>query len=321
MRRKVPRVAERFLVTGGDGCLGAWVTRLLLNEGAEVVVFDIGADDRRHRLVSAGAPLEFTRTRGDITDQTAVAEAMADADRVIHLAALQVPSCRANPIAGAAVNVLGTVNVFEAARVQGIDLVVHASSIAVYGSADDYATPVLEPDAPLKPRTLYGIYKVTGEQTAAIYGEDYGVGSVCLRPHTVFGPGRDLGLTSQPTAAIEHAVRSEPYRVNYNGMLDFQYAPDVARMLVAAARVAPDAARAAPTLNLRGHLISVQHFLERVRQVTGFDGLDCDDNPLPLPHAASSAGLEDLFGDIAPTPLDEAIASTAQTLSRHANDL
>ena len=86
-------MAEHFLVTGADGCIGAWTVRLLLDEGADVTTFDIGANDSRHRLVAEGAPLSFHRVIGDITDRAAVVDAMAGVDRVIHLAALQVPFC------------------------------------------------------------------------------------------------------------------------------------------------------------------------------------------------------------------------------------
>ncbi len=127
-------MAERFVVTGADGCLGAWVVRRLLDDGASVTAFDLGAEDHRHRLVSDGAPLAYQRVAGDITDAGAVMEAFADADRVIHFAALQVPACRADPSLGALVNVVGPVNVFEAARIHRIEPVVYASSIAVYGS-------------------------------------------------------------------------------------------------------------------------------------------------------------------------------------------
>ena len=306
-------MAERFFVTGADGCLGAWTVRLLLDEGAEVVVFDIGANDRRHQLVSGGAPLQFRRVVGDITDRAAVVDAMDGADRIIHLAALQVPFCRADPSGGASVNVVGTVNVFEAALEHRIEPVVYASSIAVYGTADDYASPVLAPDDPLKPSTLYGAYKVANEQTAAVYAADGGLASVGLRPHTVYGPGRDQGLTSQPTAAIYSAVRAEPYQVDYGGVLDFQYAPDVARLFIAAAR-SPLLEPAAPVLNLRGHVTSVSDFVARVRRITGFDDLGAGTEPLPFPHAASPAGLAELLGDVEPTPLDDAIAETASIL-------
>ena len=307
-------MAERFLVTGADGCIGAWTVRLLLHEGADVTTFDLGANDSRHRLISGGAPMDFRRIIGDIVDRSAVVDAMAGVDRVIHLAALQVPFCKADPSGGAAVNVQGTVNVFEAATEHGISPVAYASSAAIYGPVDLYPGPVLGPDALPKPATLYGAYKVANEQTAAVYAADHGLASVGLRPFTVYGAGRDQGVTSQPTAAIYSAVRGEPYEVGYGGVTDFHYAPDVARAFIAAARVEFDAP-AAPAVNLRGHVTSIDDFVDRVRRITGFDDLSVTGDPLPFAHALSPAGLDELLGDIEPTPLDDAIAETTRILA------
>ena len=307
-------MAEHFLVTGADGCIGAWTVRLLLDEGAEVTTFDIGVNDSRHRLISGSAPLSFQRVVGDITDRAAVVDAMAGVDRVVHLAALQVPFCKADPSGGAAVNVQGTVNVFEAATEHGISPVSYASSAAIYGPVDLYPEPVLGPDALPKPATLYGAYKVANEQTAAVYAADHGLATVGLRPFTVYGAGRDQGVTSQPTAAIYSAVRGEPYEVGYGGVTDFHYAPDVARAFIAAARVELDSP-AAPVRNLRGHVVSVEEFVARVRRITGFDNLGVGTEPLPFAHALSPAGLAELLGDIEPTPLDDAIAETARIVA------
>ena len=307
-------MAERFFITGADGCLGAWVVRTLLDAGAHVTAFDIAQEDRRHRLVSQGKPFEFERVLGDITDAGAVRDAMAGADRVIHLAAMQVPLCQAAPSRGASVNVVGTVNVFESALEHRIEPVVYASSVAVFGAPQDYEQPELPPDALRLPRTLYGLYKVANEQTASVYAADHGLSSVGLRPHTIYGPGRDQGLTSQPTVAIEHAARATPYRVDYNAVLDFQYAPDVAAAFIAAARVDPPRAVDSPVLNLRGHVVSAGHFVEEVKSVTGFHGIAVGDQELPLPHAASPEGLSELVGPVPVTALDEAISQTARIL-------
>ncbi len=307
-------MAERFLVTGADGCIGAWTVRLLLDEGAEVTTFDLAANNSRHRLVAEGAALDFRRVTGDIVDRAAVVEAMAGVDRVIHLAALQVPFCKADPSGGAAVNVQGTVNVFEAAVAHGISTVAYASSAAIFGPVDLYPEPVLGPDALPAPATLYGAYKVANELTAAVYAADHGLTAVGLRPFTVYGAGRDQGVTSQPTAAIYSAVRGEPYTVGYGGVTDFHYAPDVARAFMAAARVELDAP-AAPAVNLRGHVTSVDDFIDRVRRITGFHDLAVGTEPLPFAHALSTEGLEELLGHIEPTPLDEAISETARIVT------
>ena len=120
---------------------------------------------------------------------------------MIHLAALQVPFCRADPPLGARVNVVGTVNVFEAVarRAERMGPVVYASSVAAYDALEDRAAA---PAMQGVPSTLYGVYKRANEGTATVYAQERETPSVGLRPHTVYGPGRDQGLTSAPTTAM-----------------------------------------------------------------------------------------------------------------------
>jgi nucleoside-diphosphate-sugar epimerase len=113
---------ERFLVTGALGCIGAWTVRALVRDGAAVTAFDLGTNHRRLELILSPDELErVTFVVGDITDLDAVEGVLTEHDisNVIHLAALQVPLCRADPPLGARVNVVGTVNVFEAVRRRG----------------------------------------------------------------------------------------------------------------------------------------------------------------------------------------------------------
>src|SRR5438067_1149579 len=224
------------LVTGAHGCIGAWVVRELVERGERVVVLDQGGDPQRLLLLlDADRVAALDRVAVDITDLEAV-EAVLDSrpvSHVIHLAALQVPFCRADPPLGASVNVVGTVNVFEAARRRGdrIEMIVYASSIAAYDAVEAGGGAGMAGT----PGTIYGVYKRANEGTAQVYHQDHGVASVGLRPHTVFGPGRDQGLTSSPTTAMLAAAAGRPYRIAYGGVSQFQYAPDVARAFVQAA--------------------------------------------------------------------------------------
>ncbi len=133
---------------------------------------------------------------------------------------------------GALVNVVGTVRVLEAARHSGgtVRGVAYASSAAVYG-----------PSGELRPRTLYGVFKRCNEETARHYAESLGVPSVGLRPWTVFGVGRDQGVTSAPTSAIQAVVRGESFDIPFTGSMAMQYTADVAAAFVAAARAHPAA--------------------------------------------------------------------------------
>src|SRR5688572_13787135 len=181
-------MAETYFITGAQGCIGSWIVKALIERGDNAVVFDRSADPRRLRAIMDDDRL--TRVRfilGDITDGAAVEKALSDskATRVIHLAGLQVPICKADPVMGALVNVIGTLNVFEATRKNRLPSVVYASSAAVYGMNDD--GDALDETAACEPSTHYGVFKRTNEGNARIYFLDHGVSSIGLRPLTVYG--------------------------------------------------------------------------------------------------------------------------------------
>ena len=303
---------DRFLVTGALGCIGAWAVKLLLDEGTTVVTFDKGDDAKRLRLVlGEDGPARVTMLNGDITDADAIARALDDHDitHVIHLAALQLPFARANPPLGALVNVVGTVNLFEAvkARKERIGPVVYAGSVAMY-SADDAVDGRLSEDAVPHPGSHYGVYKLANEGTARIYAADDGVGSVGLRPLAIYGPGRDQGLTSDPSRSILSAMLGRPFRIGFGGSTTLQFAPDVARAFIIAARSSTAEAR---TYNLDGSRVSIATFIDTLdRVVPGAAGLVSHEEPaLAFPDDIESTSLAEL-GEIPVTPLEDAIAQS-----------
>jgi UDP-glucuronate 4-epimerase len=307
--------AERFLVTGALGCIGAWTVHALVSGGTQVVAFDLATDPRRLRDIST--PEEFSRVTfeaGDITELGSIEDAL---DRhaithVIHLAALQVPACRANPSLGALVNVVGTVNVFEAVR-KRLDRItaplVYTGSMGMFGLDDaDPATGWLEPDARPHPSNHYGVYKQANEGTARVYWGEGGVSSIGIRPMTVYGPGRDFGMTSTPTKAIAAAIARRRYTITFGGSTLFQLAEDVGRTLVAAARSSLTGAR---VYNLSGNLVRIDDFIAAIeREVPEARGtIDAAAEPLPFPERISDRGIEDL-GSVPVTPLQEGVART-----------
>src|SRR5262249_55801511 len=150
------------------------------------------------------------------------------------LAGLQVPTCRADPLLGARVNVLGTLSVFEAVRQAAgqVERLVYASSAAIFGPADQYAQGSVPDDVPPSPTTHYGVFKCCNEGNARIYFQDHGLSSIGLRPWTVYGVGRDFGMTSEPTKAIKALAVGRPYHISYGGRQDLQYVDDVAQIFV-----------------------------------------------------------------------------------------
>jgi nucleoside-diphosphate-sugar epimerase len=308
---------ERFLVTGALGCIGAWTVRTLVREGTPVVAFDLAGDRKRLRLIMAGADIDRIQfVQGDITDLASIERAL-DAHEItnlIHLAALQVPFARANPPLGALVNVVGTVNIFEAVKRRASRMAppVYTSSIGMFDAADaDVRDGLLHVDAVAHPRTHYGVYKLANEGNARVYWMDDRISSVGLRPMVVYGPGRDQGLTSDPSKAILAAVLGRPYRIGFGGRILFQYAEDVARTMIAASRSRLSGAH---VFNIGGCLASIAEFVAAIESaVPAAKGLIAyAEQPLPLPEAIDDAGIEAL-GDVPVTPLDEAIRRTVAT--------
>jgi UDP-glucuronate 4-epimerase len=285
------------LVTGAYGCIGAWTAAILVREGAAVTAFDLGTDDRRLRLVASPAEVEqVSVVQGDISELAAVERALAEHEitHIVHLAALQVPFCRANPVLGAQVNVTGTVNVFEAAKRRGLQTTIaYASSAAVYDRSGAVA-----------PQTLYGVYKLANEGTARIYRQEDGVASIGLRPFSVYGPGRDQGLTAGPTLAMEAAVRGEPYEIGFGGRTQLHYAPDVARAFVRAARTEP---RGAETYNLGGPATAIADLAAAIAAEAPGAEITFAEAPLPFPDE-----LPEPWFDTPLTPLRDGIRETIE---------
>lgn len=309
-------MSAAYLVTGGMGCIGAWALFYLTRRGKKAVNFDQSGD--RHRLdwlMSAEEQERIEFVSGDLRDAEAVKAVFAEhgITHVIHLAALQVPMCRANPSLGAAVNVTGTVNVFEAARAHKIKHIAYASSIGVYGPPQDYPPGLIAHDAPPAPRTLYGAYKVCNEQTARVYFDDHGISSTCLRPYTVYGVGRDQGLTSEPTHALVAAVKGKPYAIAFNGQMQFHFAPDVARQFILAAERPLDGAFG---FNLGQPPADVSDFVAIAKTILPDAQITAQDNPLPFPAGFDDRALKANFDMIYETPLTDGIAQTIEHIRR-----
>jgi UDP-glucuronate 4-epimerase len=301
-------VPERFLVTGVLGCLGAWVARAALDDGAEVVGYDLGDDRARLELVLGDDADRIDLVRGDITDLGALERTLDEhgITRIVHLAALQVPFVRANPPLGMRVNVAGTVNVFEAAvaRRERIPGVAYASSTAVYGPSTPSPAPESGGSAP---GTLYGVSKLADEGMARVYAADAGLASIALRPYVVYGPGRDQGMTSGPTAAMLAAVRGEPYAIGFTGAAQYDYAPDVARAFVTAAGTVTDGAA---VYNVPGVPATVEDVVRAIRTEVPGAEITWGGDPLPFPAELEAVGFDRDVGPFPRTPLANGVAAT-----------
>jgi nucleoside-diphosphate-sugar epimerase len=224
---------------------------------------------------------------------------------------LQTPTCRANPILGAKVNVIGTLAVFEAARVLNdqVRRVVYASSAAVHGPRPEGDAQALGDEVRLAPLSHYGAYKVCNELNARVYWLDHGITSVGLRPWTVYGVGRDFGMTSEPTKAIKSAAVGRPYHITYGGLQDLQYVGDVAATFIRALEHPFEGAEA---FNLRGAVEPIEAFVEALCDVVpaGRELITHGDRQLPIAFDLDDSRLQARLGPIVRTSLREGIAET-----------
>jgi nucleoside-diphosphate-sugar epimerase len=298
-----------YLVTGAMGCIGAWTLHHLVKTGQQAISFDLSENRSRLNLLLTPEEQEkITFVSGDLRDYKQVEAVIREnnVSHIIHLAALQVPFCRENPVMGAEVNVVGMVNILQAAKTLNIPQIAYASSIAVYGSSADYHLNLLPHDAPAMPRTLYGVYKVADEGMARVYSQDYGLNSVGLRPYVVYGLGRDQGLTSDPTKAILAAAKGENYQINFGGVMQFQWASDVALQFI---EVATKPFKGAVVYNLGGRPSTVEGFIAALHQLKPNIEIKNTENILPFPQAFDDSALREAF-TVYETPLAEGIERT-----------
>ncbi len=194
------------LVTGGAGFIGSHIAARLLRDGHRVRVLDNLSTGRRENLdfLRAAGGERFENLEGDIRDREVCRHACEGVEFVFHQAALaSVQRSVENPTDTTAVNVVGTVNVFAAARERKVRRVVAASSSSVYGD-----TPTLpkHEEMPLAPLSPYAASKAAGEQFARAFSLTLGVETVMLRYFNVFGPRQDPN--SQYAAVIPLFIRA-----------------------------------------------------------------------------------------------------------------
>jgi nucleoside-diphosphate-sugar epimerase len=301
-------MSQTYFITGAQGCIGSWIVKALAERGDTPVVFDRSRDARRLEAIISPGDLKCVRfVSGDITDVAAVRSGLEEsgAQRIIHLAGLQVPTCKADPVAGAFVNVIGTLNVFEAARTVEAERVVYASSAAVFGTVG--AKTAVDETAASEPATHYGVFKRTNEGNARVYFFDHGLNSVGLRPLTVYGVNRDTGLTSDPTKAMKAAVLGIPFHIRFGGATDFQYVEDTAAAFL---RCADQAPAGALVFNLHGETVEVRQIAEVINRHVGRDLVSFDGPPIPIAAAIDDSAIKRLFGDLPSTPLEVGIRET-----------
>jgi nucleoside-diphosphate-sugar epimerase len=203
------------------------------------------------------------------------------------------------------VNVVGSLNLFEAVKTVGARGVVYASSAAVYGMNDDDSP--LDESAECEPSTHYGVFKRTNEGNARVYFLDHGISSVGLRPLTVYGVNRDTGLTSDPTKAMKAAVLGKPFHIRFGGSTDFQYVADTAATFIACADQLPDGAA---VFNLHGDAVAVSEVTEIINRKASANLATFGGPGIPVAPSMNDAAIRRVISGLPVTSLAQGIDET-----------
>jgi nucleoside-diphosphate-sugar epimerase len=231
---------KAILITGGSGLVGANVARMLLDRGEQPVLFDVAVNEKLLAAVGVDAK-SITSVRGDVGDLPGLISAMRDhgVDRVIHLAAFLGEEVQRRPYSGVRLNLMGTVNVLEAARLEGVKRVVLSSSGTVYlGSLGEGGPKKIDETIPLNPLSIYAATKASAEFLGRTYAKRFGFEFVTVRYAALYGPSPAL-LKATREQAIQQMVRAamsgEAATINWPyGPAELLYGKDAAKGTVLA---------------------------------------------------------------------------------------
>ena len=302
-----------ILVTGGCGLIGSTTIEQLLRDHtpSRIVILDNLVRGSLANVTQALNDPRVTLLRGDIRDRDTVARATEGMDAVVHMAALRITACAAEPREAMEVMCDGSFNVVDAARLAGVKKLVVASTASVYGLAESF--PTREDHHPYNNRTWYGASKVILEGLLRSYHEMYGLPYVAMRYFNVYGPRMDIHgkYTEVLIRWMERVADGKPPLIFGDGLqtMDFVYIDDVARSNVLA--LASDASD--EVFNVAsGTETSLKDLAEALVRVMGAEGLSPEYGPErsvnPVPRRlASTEKAERMLGFRAEVGLDEGL--------------
>jgi UDP-glucose 4-epimerase len=224
---------KRILVTGGAGLIGSTTIDLLLREHdpGRIVILDNMSRGAAANIEQALKDRRVQLVDGDIRDRALVDRLAAEADAIVHMAALRITACAAEPREAFEVMCAGSYNVVEAAQKAGVQKVVAASTASIYGLADTF--PTTESHNPYNNRTWYGAMKVMLEGLLRSFNDMHGLPYVAFRYFNVYGPRMDIHgkYTEVLIRWMERLEAGQPPLILGDGRqtMDFVYVEDIAR--------------------------------------------------------------------------------------------
>jgi UDP-glucose 4-epimerase len=198
--------SQSVLVTGGAGFIGSHIVEDLIKNGHTVTVFDNFSSGSRENLAGYEGAVEIVT--GDILDMPTLMRVAQGKDIISHQAAqLEITKCMEDPLGDLQTNLIGTLNVLEAARRAGVERVINASSACIYGQAAN-GEPADEDSHPHNPNWSYGASKLAAEKYAQVFSNDFGFPVFSLRYGIMYGPREWYGRVL--TIFLKRALEGKP---------------------------------------------------------------------------------------------------------------
>jgi len=317
-----------ILITGGSGLVGAYAVNMLLERGERPIVFDVALNERLLHAVGVDTG-KVTLIRGDMADMPALISAIRDndCDQIIHLAAFLGEEVQRRPYSGVRLNFMGTINVFEAARLENVKRVVFPSSGTVYLGSLGEGVKQIDENIPMNPPSVYAATKASCEFMGRAYAKRYNFEFICLRyTGGLYGPS-PAALKATREIAIQQmiraAVKGEAAKINWPyGPSEILYGKDAAKGTVLA--VCKDKFK--DTLFHIGNadMVSGEDIVQAIRKK--FPGSNIEivktTNPMPYPDSRLSSDFsraKEQLGYEPDYPIDKAVEDYGATLKKLEN--
>lgn len=317
-----------ILITGGSGLVGAYAVSMLLERGERPVIFDVALNERLLHAVGVDTG-KVTLIRGDMADMPALISAIRDndCDQIIHLAAFLGEEVQRRPYSGVRLNFMGTINVFEAARLENVRRVVFPSSGTVYLGSLGEGVKQIDENIPMNPPSVYAATKASCEFMGRAYAKRYNFEFICLRyTGGLYGPS-PAALKATREIAIQQmiraAVKGEAAKINWPyGPSEILYGKDAAKGTVLA--VCKDKFKDSLFHIGNADMVSGEDIVQAIRKK--FPGSNIEivktTNPMPYPDSRLSSDFsraKEQLGYEPDYPIDKAVEDYGATLKKLEN--
>lgn len=310
--------SETYIITGGFGQIGLYLTRRLLASGRRALLFDQRLDLAELALIcgeDAAGRLAFAT--GDLAAPTAFLSLVAQhrPAAIVHLASMLPPVSERNAPYTMQQNTMGMLNVLEAARIFGVRRVLFASAASVFGRPERHGGLDLPLDdlAPHFPETLYGISKSANEQLAAYYHRQHGLETIGFRICQGYGPGKRRGRAFG-WEVFENALNGNHTEVPCgDDLVNWQYIEDIAEIFE---RGLDAPHRGLTTYNTSGEVHTMRDSIETLRAIAPSASFTLLPGVSGLVWRYRTSRLETDIGFRKPTPMADGFAATLDTMRR-----